>query len=371
MLKKYSIIKFKSFIIPYCALCLLIIFVLSPETSFKGASNGLNLWLFTVLPSQLPFFILTGYLLKTNLINSLEKLFSALSKFLFKLPGCSSFALLSGIIGGYPLGAKTVVTLRQENKLSKNEAEQLLMFTSFSSPLFMTAAVSTSIFGHPEKAVILLFCHIISGLFVGLISRFFYINFLTKDINSKSKYNLLNKSTFKSNNSISPTNYLSINSKTVNYNNNQPKEVQPIGKILADCIRDSFQTIFLVGGFIIFFAVIIEYFNRTKIIFIISKLFLALPFFDINSEWLINSIIGGFFEMTNGIYNLATYSSKVDINQLFGVAAFLAAWGGLSVHLQVASILSTSDLRIKPYIIGKLLHAMSAGLFTYFIFTYF
>ncbi len=350
-MNKYLVIKLKSVIIPYCALFLLIIFVMSPATSFKGASRGLELWLYTVVPSQLPFFILTGYLLKTNIIKSLEYFFSGLMYKLFKLPGCSSFALLSGIIGGYPLGAKTVVTLRLNKNISKNEAEQLLMFTSFSSPLFITAAVATSILGHPDKSALLLLCHIVSGLLVGFFSRVIYSE--KKTHLYKNVKNIMNDS-----------------QGTITSVKNEVKKHSPIGKILADCVIDSFQTLFLVGGFIIFFAVIIEYLNRTNTIDIISNVLITLPFLGTDLYWQIKALIGGFFEITNGISHLSILSQTIKINQLMSVTAFLAAWGGLSVHLQVASILSTSDLSVKPYLLGKTLHAIFAGIITYLIFTF-
>ncbi|HCC04442.1 MAG TPA: sporulation integral membrane protein YlbJ, partial [Clostridiales bacterium] len=47
--------------------------------------------------------------------------------------------------------------------------------------------------------------------------------------------------------------------------------------------------------------------------------------------------------------------------------SFLLGLGGISVLLQVLSIISKSDLSIKPYLIGKLLHALFSALYTYFL----
>ena len=45
--------------------------------------------------------------------------------------------------------------------------------------------------------------------------------------------------------------------------------------------------------------------------------------------------------------------------------AFLLGFGGISVLLQVLSITSKTDLSIKPYLYGKLLHGILAAFYTY------
>ena len=61
-------------------------------------------------------------------------------------------------------------------------------------------------------------------------------------------------------------------------------------------------------------------------------------------------------------------NKKISTNLIF--TAFLLGFGGISVLLQVFSITSKSDLSIKPYVYGKLLHGVLAAFYTY-IFTSF
>ena len=49
------------------------------------------------------------------------------------------------------------------------------------------------------------------------------------------------------------------------------------------------------------------------------------------------------------------------------VCAFLLGFGGVSVFLQVFSIVSKSNISIKPYIIGKLLQGTIAAFYTYLL----
>lgn len=56
---------------------------------------------------------------------------------LFNVPGEGSYALLMGIVSGYPIGAKIIVNLKEKGICNKIEAERLLAFTNNSSPLFI------------------------------------------------------------------------------------------------------------------------------------------------------------------------------------------------------------------------------------------
>ena len=57
-----------------------------------------------------------------------------------------------------------------------------------------------------------------------------------------------------------------------------------------------------------------------------------------------------------------------------GLKISLLGFGGISIMLQVLSIISKSDISIKPYILGKLLQGLLAAFYTFLIinnFSYF
>lgn len=76
----------------------------------------------------------------------------------------------------------------------------------------------------------------------------------------------------------------------------------------------------------------------------------------------------GFLEITSGIKLLSNISC--DIDTLLPIVATILGFGGISVHMQVASIISHTDLSIKPYLLGKSLHGILAGFITYYILNY-
>ena len=53
----------------------------------------------------------------------------------FNVPGEGIFALLMGIISGYPVGAKIVANLKREGICNSIECERLIAFTNNSGPL--------------------------------------------------------------------------------------------------------------------------------------------------------------------------------------------------------------------------------------------
>lgn len=78
----------------------------------------------------------------------------------------------------------------------------------------------------------------------------------------------------------------------------------------------------------------------------------------------VTGLFSGIIELTNGVSIIAKIPFKMlSVNVI--ISAFLLGFGGISVMLQVLSITSSSDISIKPYILGKLLQGCFAALYTY------
>lgn len=73
------------------------------------------------------------------------------------------------------------------------------------------------------------------------------------------------------------------------------------------------------------------------------------------------SIISGIIELTNGINKLSLIGNS---NSHIVLASFLLGFGGISVLFQVYSVISKSDISIKPYLYGKILQAIISSLIT-------
>lgn len=74
----------------------------------KGAENGIGLCLSTLVPSLFPFMVLASYITDSGLAEKIGRHLSWLTKPLFGLDGCFASAIILSLVGGYPVGAKTV-----------------------------------------------------------------------------------------------------------------------------------------------------------------------------------------------------------------------------------------------------------------------
>lgn len=130
-----------------------------------------------------------------------------------------------------------------------------------------------------------------------------------------------------------------------------------------------FLPCFLFVGYIIFFSVLSNILENLGIFIGLSNLFSPLlNLLHIPTAYF-ESIIKGLLEVTNGLRNLTNTSLENGIIEIC-IAAFLLGFGGISVLMQVSSIVSDNDLSLKAYIFGKILHGLLASLFTYFILKY-
>ena len=213
----------------------------------------------------------------------------------------------------------------------------------------LLALFGITLFSNSTIGILLLLTHILSaltiGIILGIISRF---KKFTK--NKKENIYIFEKNKKSIN--------LSHSKNTVNFKN--------LGVILSEAILESSKTIIMIGGFVILFSIIISILNTSKILEIFSyTIYPILNFFKINT-FFASPVISGMFELTNGISIIAgIYNKSISINII--LCAFLLGFGGISVLLQVLSIISKSDISIKKYVLGKFMQGIIAASYTYIL----
>ena len=123
-------------------ICLLLAFLLAfPKEALAAAREGLGLWLDTLLPTLLPFLILTGILLRTDGITRIVQPIAPFFKVLTGLSGEGAYAFVLGLLCGSPMGAKLTADLYHAGKISRQESEYLLTFCNNPSPAFLVTYV--------------------------------------------------------------------------------------------------------------------------------------------------------------------------------------------------------------------------------------
>ena len=337
--------SFKFILFPIKENLLSIIFILFTislvvfsKSNLSAAKTGLSLWANSVVPSLFPFFIATELLSYTNVISVLGSYLNCLMRPLFNVPGEGSFPFIMGIISGYPTGAKIVSKFKNDGICTPTEAERLLAFTNNSGPLFIIGTVGISLFGNVEIGMLLLITHILACITVGFLFRFWKYR--------ETKWHSSSHA------------FAASNSSSAN--------ISSLGKILGASITSATRTVVLIGGFVVLFSVIISIVNSSGILDILCKMINPiLKILNISPEFS-SGLISGIIELTNGVSLVTSVSIKsISVNIL--LSAFLLGFGGISVVLQVFSIVSEANISIKPYILGKLLQAIFATLYTYLI----
>lgn len=341
----FIILNIKRFFLPFifCAFTLALI-VFSKE-NLNAAKTGIALWADSVLPALLPFFIATELLSYTGIISFFGKCLNRFMRPIFNVPGEGAFPFIMGIISGYPVGAKIVTKLRENNTCSKEESERLLAFTNNSGPLFIVGTVGISLIGDTTIGITLLIIHILASITVGVLFRF-----------------------WKSSKSLSRNYSVSYN-YLPSFSRGEKRDVtfSNLGEILGKSIMNSINTVVMIGGFVVLFSVVISILENSKALEIASLLlYPILDLFHIPHDFA-TGILSGVIELTNGLKTISTIPIKEYTNTII-LSAFLLGFGGISILLQVYSIISKTDISIKPYIIGKILHAIFSAIY---IFTFF
>lgn len=140
--------------------------ILDTKTAIAGAQEGVTLCLMTVIPSLLPFFMLS--ILLTGSVSGIQsKLLSPISR-LCRIPQGSESIFLIGLLGGYPAGAQAVADCFASGQLRKEDARRMLGFCSNAGPSFLFGIVA-SVFSQRSSPWLLWLIHIFSALAVGML----------------------------------------------------------------------------------------------------------------------------------------------------------------------------------------------------------
>ena len=143
-----------------------------PKEAADGIRGGLNLIGSDILPSLFPFMVVSSYVADNNIIQRLGILTDKFTKKFLRTNGFSVIAFLLGIIGGYPVGAKTIRDYYITGRLTQNEAERLFYWCINPSPAFTITAVGLLMMGSIQTGGIIYLSCILASITIGFFCRF-------------------------------------------------------------------------------------------------------------------------------------------------------------------------------------------------------
>ena len=315
-----------------------------PQESFEASTGGLNMWWKIVFPSLLPFLILSELLISFGVVKFIGVMLEPFMRPLFRVPGVGGFVWAMGLASGFPAGAKFTVRLRQEEQLTRIEAERLVCFTNSSNPLFLFVAVAVGFFHNPHLGIILALSHYLGNFCVGFIMRFYR----RKEEKSHPK---------------SMTKLPSIRQAFSEMHRTRIKETRPFGSLLGDAVLSSIQTLLMIGGFIILFSVVNKLLFHMNITVLLATWVGGVLHIVHFPDSLSLPFISGMFEMTLGS-KLTSAVGNASLFQQTVMTSFILAFNGFSIQAQVASIIASTDIRFLPFFLARVAHGFLASMIT-------
>lgn len=120
---------------------LMVFLLLYPRFAAEGARYGLLLWYTSVVPSLFPFMVLSSLIVSSGGISLLMRPVRAFLCPWLPLSENGCYTLISGLLCGCPMGAKTCGDFVREGKLSVQEGRFLMAICNHPSPMFLLGFV--------------------------------------------------------------------------------------------------------------------------------------------------------------------------------------------------------------------------------------
>lgn len=299
--------RYRPVISALCTSAGMLALILDSKTALYGAAEGIELCIKTVIPALFPFFVLSTLL--TGIISGTRlPILSFIGK-LCGIPEGAESILLTGLLGGYPVGAQCVSQAYAAGRLTQDDARRMLGFCSNAGPAFLFG-MSSILFEKRAIPFILWMIHILSAIAAGAI--------------------LPHKSS------------------------NQFRASSNIQKQSGQALQLALRNMGIVCGWVLLFRIIFRFADRWFLWLLPDQTVIFLT---------------GLLELTNGYMDLIRLPNE---SLRFIFASIFLAFGGSCVCLQTASITNQAGLDLGSYFPGKLLQtffsAILSGLLSLFLF---
>ena len=111
------------------------------ELSLSYAAMGLTLWLEKMIPSLLPFMILSGIVIRLKLTETIASFIYPVIRPIFRVRKNVCYCMMLGFLCGFPMGARVVSDLYSRGLLTREEGEYLLAFCNNIGPVYYCSFV--------------------------------------------------------------------------------------------------------------------------------------------------------------------------------------------------------------------------------------
>ena len=274
------------------------LFFIMPNAMNTGIKNGLQLCASTIIPSMFPFIIMSDYMIRSGLCGKIGRVFGKMTNKIFKLSGSCACVIFVSLFGGFPVGAKMTAQLVENGEISENQGQRMMFFCVNGGPAFVINAVGVSMLSSRRAGIILYVSLVLSSLIIGFFTRFF--------AEKKTVTFLKIKTEFRS-------------------------------SVFSQSVSESVKTVFNICAWVLVFSCVNGYAEYLPI------------------DEKIKSVIYMLSEVTSGC---AVTAGKMPL----WVLAVVIGWSGISVQCQVYDFVKKTGLKMRKFILARLLNGVLAGL---------
>lgn len=297
-------------------LSILALYILfSPADAIKAASYGLLLWYSKMLPTLLPFAILSYIFVAAGLLDRPCKVLHRCLKGILPVSSEGIYPLFAGFLFGFPLGSRITAQLVEEGRMSAVQGNRLFPVCNNISPVFISGFILSASLKRPELTGITLL------ILYGPPLAFFILQGKLFPLKGQAGAN--------------PVPARSLLQKKA------ASRSQINFKIIDAGIMSGFETLTKLGGYIMLFA-------------ILAQMTTSLPF----GNPFLKSLLVGVTEITNGIACIS--GSGLPFARKYLLTVFCTAFGGLSGLAQTASMVRAAGLSMAAYIRTRVLCSLAS-----------
>lgn len=317
----------------FLAVLLVICVVYAPGEAFKASGEGLAIWWRIVFPALLPFIVLSQMLIASGFAHGLGALLEPFTRRALGLPGSFGWVLPLGMTAGFPAAAEAAVTLHKQGKITAREAERLAATAHFCSPMLLVVVIGAGFLSRPEVGLLLLAVHWIAGLAAGVTLQLVFPD------RSKSAVSPPVKPAARPRESI-------LRLAMRRMEEARREDGRSFGKLLGDAVASGVQTLMIIGGYMLIFAVVIH------------VILLAFP----NQTMAV--AVKSALEVHLGSYALSGLAPSLPPALSASLLGAVLGWSGLCAYLQVRAILGPAGIGERSFLLSRLLHAAYAYVLT-------
>ena len=262
----------KKFIFTSIFLILEIYLLFNSKEIIYSFNKTLNICMYTLMPTMFASILFSQILIKLDFEKYIPNFIINIFKKIFNINKKEVIIFILSIISGYPNNAKM---------LNNNQNLNVIVnYTSFVNPIFLICTVGIIYLKDIKLALIIYISHILSNIILGILLK------------NKNKVSMEKDNT--SNNSS-------------------------IFEIYFSSLKSTTSSLVMIFSNILFFSILLSLITN------------ILPF-----KGIINSLILGIFEFSNGIYLISLSNISIFLKGLF--ILIVITFGSFSIHMQMISV---------------------------------